>query len=473
MTAGETAAPGTPGAAAPATAVPAKAGSAVRPARIGPPLPDALRDAGERMSRDELRARQLARLRETLHTAYEHVELYRRKFDAAGVRPEDCRSLEDLARFPFTTKEDLRQAYPFGMFAVPLADVRRVHASSGTTGTPTVVGYTEGDLSMWADVVARSLRAAGARAGDKVHVSYGYGLFTGGLGAHYGAERAGCTVIPASGGMTARQVRIIEDFRPEVIMVTPSYMLTLLDEFERQGVDPRRTSLRVGVFGAEPWTEEMRREIEERLDIHAVDIYGLSEVIGPGVAQECVETKDGLHVWEDHFLPEIVDPLTDAAQEDGGDGELVLTSLTKEAMPVVRYRTRDLTRLLPGTARPAFRRMARVAGRCDDMVIVRGVNLFPSQIEEILLRVPAVAPHFQLHLTRRDRRDRLTVRAEHRPDSSAEQRADAAAAIARAVKEGAGLTVEVDVVAPGTLERSVGKIRRVVDDRAADDGAAD
>ncbi|MGP3949764.1 phenylacetate--CoA ligase PaaK [Streptomyces sp. 7N604] len=417
------------------------------------------------MSPDELRAHQLARLQATLKHAYAHVELYRRKFDAAGVRPEDCRTLADLARFPFTTKADLRDTYPFGMFAVPDSEIRRIHASSGTTGRPTVVGYTENDLSMWADVVARSIRAAGGRAGDKVHISYGYGLFTGGLGAHYGAERLGCTVVPASGGVTARQVQIIQDFRPEIIMVTPSYMLTILDEFERQGIDPRSTSLKVGIFGAEPWTEEMRREIEERLDLHAVDIYGLSEVIGPGVAQECVETKDGLHVWEDHFYPEVVDPVTDEVMTEGAEGELVFTSLTKEAMPVVRYRTRDLTRLLPGTARPAFRRIEKITGRCDDMIILRGVNLFPSQIEEIILRTPGVAPHFQLHLTRQGRMDHMTVRAEARPGATRDQRDAAAAAIVQGVKDGIGVSVEVCVVDPETLERSVGKIRRVIDSR--------
>jgi phenylacetate-CoA ligase len=431
--------------------------------RRGLPLPAELRDEAERMSPEELRALQLTRLRTTLRHAYEHVELYRKKFDAAGVTPEDCRSLEDIARFPFTTKADLRETYPFGMFAVPMDEVRRVHASSGTTGRPTVVGYTEHDLSVWADLVARSIRAAGGRPGHKVHVSYGYGLFTGGLGAHYGAERAGCTVIPASGGMTARQVRIIQDFRPEIIMVTPSYMLTLLDEFERQGIDPRSTSLRVGIFGAEPWTEEMRREIEERLDLHAVDIYGLSEVMGPGIAQECVETKDGLHVWEDHFLPEIVDPVTDEVRETGDSGELVLTSLTKEALPVVRYRTRDLTRLLPGTARPAFRRIEKITGRCDDMLILRGVNVFPSQIEEIVLRTPGVAPHFQLRLTRQGHLDHMAVRVEARPGATPEQREAAAGALARGIKEGVGLTAEVSVVDPETLERSVGKIRRVQD----------
>ncbi|AUY52988.1 phenylacetate--CoA ligase PaaK [Streptomyces sp. CB01881] len=431
--------------------------------RLGEPLPDELLDAGERMTGEELRAHQLTHLRRTLRHAYDNVELYRRKFDAAGVRPEDCRTLADLARFPFTTKADLRDTYPFGMFAVPMEDVRRIHASSGTTGRPTVVGYTEHDLSVWADVMARSIRAAGGRAGHKVHVAYGYGLFTGGLGAHYGAERAGCTVIPASGGMTARQVQLIRDFRPEIIMVTPSYLLTLLDEFEKQGVDPRGTSLRVGVFGAEPWTEEMRREIEERMDLHAVDIYGLSEVMGPGIAQECVETKDGLHIWEDHFYPEVVDPLTDEVLPDGESGEIVFTSLTKEALPVIRYRTRDLTRLLPGTARPAFRRMEKVTGRSDDMIILRGVNVFPTQIEEILLRTPAVAPHFQLRLTRRGRMDHMTVRVEARPDAAPEQREAAGAEIVRAVKDGVGVTVEVEVLDPYSLERSVGKIRRIAD----------
>jgi phenylacetate-CoA ligase len=433
--------------------------------RLGEPLPPDLRDEGERLSATELAELQLRRLRATLRHAYANVERYRRKFDAAGVRPEDCRSLADLARFPFTTKADLRETYPYGMFAVPMEQVRRVHASSGTTGRPTVVGYTENDLSMWADMVARSIRAAGGRAGDKVHVSYGYGLFTGGLGAHYGAERAGCTVIPASGGMTERQVRLIQDFQPEIIMVTPSYMLTLLDEFEKQGIDPRASSLRVGIFGAEPWTEQMRREIEERADIHAVDIYGLSEVIGPGVASECVETKDGLHIWEDHFYPEIVDPATDAVLAPGEQGELAFTSLTKEALPVVRYRTRDLTRLLPGTARAPFRRMEKVTGRCDDMIILRGVNVFPSQIEEIVLRTPGVAPHFRLEISRRGRMDHLTVRAEARPAASADTAARhaAAASIAHAVKEGVGVSVEVRIVDPDTLERSAGKLQRVRD----------
>ncbi|WP_333771978.1 phenylacetate--CoA ligase PaaK [Streptomyces sp. IBSBF 3136] len=421
-----------------------------------------LLDAGERLGAEELRALQLERLRASLRHAYEHVPFYRESFDKAGVHPEDCRSLADLAHFPFTTKADLRSQYPYGMFAVPRERIRRLHASSGTTGLPTVVGYTENDLSMWADMVARSLRAAGARPGDIAHVAYGYGLFTGGLGAHYGAERLGCTVVPASGGMTARQVQLIRDLEPGVIMVTPSYMLTLLDEFERQGVDPRGTSLRVGVFGAEPWTERMRHEIEERFGIDAVDIYGLSEVIGPGVAQECVETKDGLHVWEDHFYPEVVDPITGEVLPEGERGELVFTSLTKEAMPIVRYRTRDLTRLLPGTAR-VFRRMEKITGRSDDMVILRGVNLFPTQIEEIVLRTPGVAPHFQLRLSREGRMDALTVRAEARPGATSEARQAAALSIAAAVKDGVGVSVDVEIVEPESLERSMGKIRRIVD----------
>ncbi|MEH0541997.1 phenylacetate--CoA ligase [Streptomyces sp. B21-105] len=419
-------------------------------------------DEGERLSEDALRARQLERLRASLRHAYAGVPFYREAFDKAGVHPDDCRELGDLARFPFTGKADLRAHYPYGIFAVPRERVRRIHASSGTTGRPTVVGYTDADLSLWADLVARSIRAAGGRPGDTVHVAYGYGLFTGGLGAHYGAERLGCTVIPASGGMTSRQVQLIQDLEPRVIMVTPSYMLTLLDEFERQGVDPRATSLRVGIFGAEPWTERMRQEIEQRFAIDAVDVYGLSEVIGPGVAQECVETKDGLHIWEDHFYPEVVDPITGEVLPDGEEGELVFTSLTKEAMPVVRYRTRDLTRLLPGTAR-VFRRMAKVTGRSDDMVILRGVNLFPTQIEEIVLRTPAVAPHFQLRLTREGRLDALTIRAEARRDAAPADRDTAARAIAAAVKDGIGVSAAVEIVDPESLERSVGKIRRIVD----------
>ncbi|MGH3949808.1 MAG: phenylacetate--CoA ligase PaaK [Pseudonocardiaceae bacterium] len=422
-------------------------------------------DAAERFGSDELHALQLERLQWTLRHAYTNVPTYRRKFDEAGVHPDDCTSLDDLAKFPFTTKQDLRESYPFGMFAVPHDRVARIHASSGTTGRPTVVGYTAEDIDTWANVVARSIRAAGGRPGNKVHVSYGYGLFTGGLGAHYGAEKLGCTVIPASGGMTARQVQIIGDFKPEVIMVTPSYMLTLLDEFERQGVDPRTSSLNVGIFGAEPWTEEMRSEIEERTDIDAVDIYGLSEVMGPGVAQECVETKDGLHIWEDHFYPEVIDPFDEGVLAKGESGELVFTSLTKQALPIIRYRTRDLTRLLPGTARPNFRRMEKVTGRTDDMIILRGVNLFPTQIEEIVLRTAGLSPYFQLVLSKKDRMDHITVRVEARPDTPAEGRSAAAAAVVARVKDGVGVTVAVDVVDPGTVERSVGKMRRVIDER--------
>src|SRR3954451_23151496 len=364
--------------------------------RLGAAPDGSLLDPAERMGLEELRALQLERLQWTLCHAYENVPHYRAAFDAAGVHPDDCRELADLAKFPTTSKADLPANYPFGMFAVPQDQVRRVHASSGTTGRPTVVGYTERDIDTWATVIARSIRAAGGRAGDKLHNAYGYGLFTGGLGAHYGAEKLGCTVVPVSGGMTPRQVQLITDFGPRIIMVTPSYMLTVIDEFEKQGLDPRACSLEIGIFGAEPWTEQMRREMEERLDIDAVDIYGLSEVMGPGVAQECVETKDGLHVWEDHFYPEVIDPVTGEVLPEGERGELVFTSLTKEAMPVVRYRTRDLTRLLPGTARPGMRRIEKITGRTDDMIILRGVNLFPTQIEEIVLRTPGLSPHFRL-----------------------------------------------------------------------------
>ncbi|MBV8931326.1 MAG: AMP-binding protein, partial [Kutzneria sp.] len=405
------------------------------------------------VTRGEVLALQLKRLRCTLRHAYRNVDFYRRKFDAAGVRPEDCRTLADLARFPHTTKDDLREHYPYGMFAVPMDQVSRIHASSGTTGRPTVVGYTRRDVETWATLVARSIRAAGGRAGDKVHVAYGYGLFTGGLGAHYGAERLGCTVIPASGGMTARQVRLIADLRPEIIMATPTYLLTLLEEFERQGVDPRATALRVGILGAEPWTEQMRREIEGRLGIDAVDIYGLSEVMGPGVAQESVRTKDGLHVWEDHFSPEVVDPSTGEVLPDCVPGELVFTSLTKQALPVIRYRTGDLSQLLPGTAFPEFRRMARVTGRTDDMIILRGVNVFPTQIEQIVLDTPGLAPHFQIVLTRKGRMDHLTVRVESRADTPPDRARSAATEIARSVKDGVGVSIEVDVVSPATLER--------------------
>ncbi|MCR6483667.1 phenylacetate--CoA ligase [Amycolatopsis sp. OK19-0408] len=419
----------------------------------------------ERVSIDELRARQLARLQWTLRHAYQNVPFYRAKFDAAGVHPDDCEDLADLAKFPCTTKQDLRDTYPFGMFAVPEKDIRRLHASSGTTGKPTVVGYTERDIDTWSGVLARSIFAAGGRPGHKLHNAYGYGLFTGGLGVHYGAEKLGCTVIPASGGMTARQVQLITDFEPEIIMVTPSYMLTLLDEFERQGVDPRASSLKIGIFGAEPWTEQMRREIEDRMDLDAVDIYGLSEVMGPGVAQECVETKDGLHIWEDHFYPEVVDPVDGGVLPDGETGELLFTSLTKQALPIIRYRTRDLTALRPGTARPAFRRMDKVTGRSDDMIILRGVNVFPTQIEEIVLDVDGLAPHFQLELTKHDRMDHLTVLVECEAGTGDDRRRAAAHEIASRVKDGVGVSVGVDVLDPETLERSVGKLRRVLDRR--------
>jgi phenylacetate-CoA ligase len=433
--------------------------------RLGTAPDPSTLDPAERMSIDELRARQLEQLQWSLRHAYDNVPHYRAAFDAAGVHPDDCRQLADLARFPTTSKTDLRDNYPFGMFAVPQDQVRRIHASSGTTGRPTVVGYTERDIDTWATVMARSIRAAGGRRGDKLHNAYGYGLFTGGLGAHYGAEKLGCTVIPISGGMTPRQVQLIQDFAPRVIMVTPSYMLTVIDEFEKQGIDPRSSSLEIGIFGAEPWTEQMRREMEERLDIEAIDIYGLSEVMGPGVAQECVETKDGLHIWEDHFYPEIIDPFTGEVLPEGEKGELVFTSLTKEAMPVVRYRTRDLTRLLPGSARPAMRRMEKVTGRTDDMIILRGVNIFPTQIEEIVLQTPGLSPHFTLVLTTRGRMDHLTVQIEARPDCPAQRRDPAAREVATAVKDTVGVTVDVAVVDPDTLARSVGKLQRLRDER--------
>lgn len=415
---------------------------------------------------DELRALQLARLQWSVRHAYDHVAHYRRAFDEAGVGPDDIGSLADLARLPFTTKATLRDNYPFGMFAVPREDVVRLHASSGTTGKPTVVGYTRDDLAMWADVVARSIRAAGGRRGMVLHNAYGYGLFTGGLGAHAGAERLGCTVVPVSGGMTQRQVQLILDFEPDIIMVTPSYMLSILDELEAQGVDPRSTSLKVGIFGAEPWTNDMRREMEDRTDMHAVDIYGLSEVIGPGVASECVETKDGLHVWEDHFYPEVIDPVTGEVLPDGEEGELVLTTLTKQAMPVIRYRTRDLTRLLPGTAR-SMRRMEKITGRTDDMIILRGVNLFPTQIEEIVLGIPTLSPHFQCHLDRSGNLDTLTVRVERRDATTDTEAAAAQSELAHRIKASIGVSVAVDVVDVASIERSVGKMRRIVDHRAA------
>ena len=413
------------------------------------------------IGRDELVALQLDRLRASLRAAYEHVPHYRKAFDDAGVRPDDVRELADLARFPFTTKADLRANYPFGMFAVPREQVARVHASSGTTGKPTVVGYTREDLDTWAELMARSIRAAGGRPGDVCHVAYGYGLFTGGLGAHYGAERLGCTVVPVSGGMTERQVQLILDFEPRIIMVTPSYFLAILDELEAQGVDPRSTSLEIGIFGAEPWTDEMRRSVEARSGVRAVDIYGLSEVMGPGVSQEATETQDGLHVWEDHFLPEVIDPVTLQVLPDGEEGELVFTSLTKQAMPVVRYRTRDLTRLLPGTAYPAFRRMQKVTGRTDDMMIVRGVNVFPSQVEEQLLTVEGLTPHYLCVLTRPGNLDELTVQVEHAPGAS--DPASLGGVLADRVKQRIGVSVRVEVLEPGALERSLGKAKRISD----------
>ncbi|ETA06859.1 MULTISPECIES: phenylacetate--CoA ligase PaaK [Gordonia] len=415
-------------------------------------------------SRDEIAATQLARLKWSLQHAYDKVPHYRAAFDSRGVRPDDLQELSDLRLFPLTAKNDLRENYPFGMLAVPHEQVSRIHASSGTTGRPTVVGYTAGDLDTWADLVARSLRAGGVRPGDKVHVAYGYGLFTGGLGAHYGAERLGCTVIPMSGGMTERQIQLIEDFRPDAIMVTPSYMLTIVDAMLARGIDPATTSLRTGVFGAEPWTEQMRSELEQQLGMDAVDIYGLSEVMGPGVAQECVETKDGLHIWEDHFYPEIIDPMTGEVLPDGEEGELVFTSLTKEAMPIIRYRTRDLTRLLPGTAR-SMRRMQKVTGRTDDMIILRGVNLFPTQIEELILNVPMLAPQFQCVLERPGRMDQLTVKVECRHDVSGDHRGTAAVELQSLIKDRIGVTVAVDVVESGALFRSTGKAKRLVDNR--------
>jgi phenylacetate-CoA ligase len=421
----------------------------------------------EKASRDELIALQLERLKWSLNHAYQNVAQYKKKFDAAGVKPGDLKSLDDLPKFPFTTKADLRETYPFGMFAVPMDQVVRIHVSSGTTGKPTVVGYTQNDIDMWANVMARSIRAAGARPGDMVHVSYGYGLFTGGLGAHYGAERLGITVIPFGGGQTERQVQLITDFKPDIIMVTPSYMLAIADEFERQGLDPKQASLRLGIFGAEPWTQSMRAEIEKRTSLDAIDIYGLSEVIGPGVSQECIETKDGLTVWEDHFYPEVINPETGAVLPDGEPGELVFTSLTKEALPIVRYRTRDLTRLLPGTAR-TMRRMEKITGRSDDMLIIRGVNVFPSQIEEQILKEPKLAPHYLLEVSKEGPLDRLDVLVELKPEFSNvnKNETDAVAkSLAHNIKSLIGVTAGVKIVPISGIERSVGKAKRVLDKR--------
>jgi phenylacetate-CoA ligase len=415
-------------------------------------------------SRAQLESLQLERLQFTLHHAYANNPNYRRKFDAAGVRPDDLRTLDDLARFPFTTKADLRDAYPFGFFCVAMERVARVHASSGTTGKPTVVGYTQKDLADWGNLVARSIRAAGGRAGMRVHIAYGYGLFTGGLGAHYGAEAAGCTVIPMSGGQTEKQVQLIRDFAPDIIMVTPSYMLAILDEFRRQDLDPRSTNLKIGIFGAEPWGEGMRAEIESAFDIDACDIYGLSEVMGPGVAQEFASTKDGLTVWEDHFIPEIVDPRTGERLGDGQEGELVFTSLTKEAMPVIRYRTRDLTRLLPGSV-TAMRRMAKISGRSDDMLIVRGVNVFPTQIEEMILRCAGLAPHYEIEITRPNRLDEIRIVVEARAGLDAAAQAAEAAILSTKLKDHIGISAEVRVAVSGSLPRSAGKAVHVRDRR--------
>jgi phenylacetate-CoA ligase len=436
-----------------------------------PPVPAPERselDPIEIASRDEIAALQLQRLKATLRHAYDNVAHFRDKCRTQGAHPDDVKDLADLARFPFTTKEDLRRTYPFGMFAVPREKVLRLHASSGTTGKPTVVGYTRQDLDTWSDLMARSIRASGGRAGDVVHVAYGYGLFTGGLGAHYGAEKLGCTVIPVSGGMTERQVQLIQDMKPDIIMVTPSYMLAIADEFERQGLDPRASSLRIGIHGAEPWSNALRHEIEQRMAMHAVDIYGLSEVLGPGVANECIETKDGLHLWEDHFYPEVVDPATGTVLPDGSVGELVLTTLTKEALPAIRYRTRDLTRLLPGTAR-SMRRMEKITGRSDDMLIIRGVNLFPSQIEELILKEPALSGHYVLEVSRPKQLDELKVVVELRPEAapnSADTSARIAAKLEHDIKSLIGVSAKVKIAATGTVERSIGKAKRVIDRRS-------
>ncbi|HEY6483578.1 MAG TPA: phenylacetate--CoA ligase PaaK [Steroidobacteraceae bacterium] len=420
----------------------------------------------ERASEDELRSLQLSRLRWSLNHAYTHVAAYRAKCELAGVHPTDLHCLRDLGRFPFTTKQDLRAGYPFGMFAVPRERVLRIHASSGTTGKPTVVGYTAGDIDAWSALVARSIRAAGGRRGDRVHVAYGYGLFTGGLGAHYGAERLGCTVVPVSGGQTARQVQLIHDFEPDIIMVTPSYMLAIAEEFARQGLDAAACSLRIGIFGAEPWTQAMRAQIERCMGLDALDIYGLSELMGPGVASECIETKDGAVIWEDHFYPEVIDPQTQQVLPDGIEGELVFTSLTKEALPIIRYRTRDLTRLLPPTAR-SMRRMAKITGRSDDMLIIRGVNVFPSQVEELLLALPGLSPHYLLEVTREAHLDALSVSVE----CAESIRGDAARRgllrheLQHHIKEHIGITANVEIAEPGSIERSSGKARRVLDKR--------
>ena len=423
-------------------------------------------DPIEKASIDELRSLQLKRLKATLHHAYAYSPVYRAKFDAAGIHPDDCKSLADLSKFPFTAKSDLRDSYPFGMFAVPQSQVVRIHASSGTTGKPTVVGYTANDVHMWAECVSRSIRAAGARPGDKVHISYGYGLFTGGLGAHYGAEHLGLTVIPFGGGQTERQVQLLKDFAPDIIMVTPSYMLALADEFERQGLNPIASSLRIGIFGAEPWTNDMRLAIEKRMGIDAVDIYGLSEVIGPGVASECAETKDGPTIWEDHFYPEIIDPETGEVLADGELGELVFTSLTKEALPIIRYRTRDLTRLLPGTAR-SMRRMEKITGRSDDMMIVRGVNVFPTQIEELILRQSALSAHYQCILQKDGPLDTLTVKVETRTGLSCDssEAKQAAVNLEHEAKAYIGTSLKVELCLEGGIERSMGKAKRVIDQR--------
>jgi phenylacetate-CoA ligase len=418
----------------------------------------------ERASVDELRALQVERLRATVRRAYENVRFYREAFAERGVCPGDLRELEDLARFPFLLKRHFREQYPFGLFAVPREQIARLHASSGTTGKPTIVGYTANDVGTWANLMARSIRAAGGRPGDVVQVSYGYGLFTGGLGAHYGAERLGCTVVPMSGGQTEKQVQLINDLRPRIIMVTPTYMLAIAEEMIRQGIVPQTCSLEIGIFGAEPWTNDLRAQIEARLGLNALDIYGLSEVMGPGVAQECAETKDGLTLWEDHFYPEIIDPETEAVLPEGEFGELVLTSLTKEALPVIRYRTRDLTRLLPGTARP-MRRLERITGRSDDMMIVRGVNVFPSQIEELILRDPRLSPHYQIRLRRSGPLDEATVVVEALADTSAELRRLCAQELARVIKHWIGVTVDVEVVECNTVPRSMGKAARVIDER--------